>query len=178
MLSNTQAPFDFSSADTDVAIEYSATKFSGYVSDFLMSEEVIAICSPQFHLLSRDLKTPVDLDNCTLIHNTVQPDQWTWWKSELGLNTRHTGPNMRVSNRDAAIDAAAAGLGVALAHKPLVNGALLRKRVVSPFDVSVPIEFSYFLVTTDDRALLPRVKAFRNWISSQISFEGSVAQIP
>ena len=164
-----QEPLDFSLADTDVAIEYMANRLSGYRCDLLMAEDVVAICSPQYLASHGDAVLPEDLDRFTLIHNSDRPEQWQWWRTQVGLQARHGGRNLNVSNRDAAVDAAAAGLGIALAHAPLINDALQEGLVVSPLRTSVPVDHCYYLVTTSDRAELPRVIAFRDWILAEIS---------
>ena len=164
-----QEPLDFSLTETDVAIEYMANRLSGYRCDLLMAEDVIAICSPEYLASRGGRMLPEDLDRFTLIHNSSRPEQWQWWRTQVGLQARHDGRNLHVSNRDAAVDAAAAGLGVALAHAPLINDALQNGLVVSPFRISVPVDHSYYLVTTSDRADLPRVTAFRDWILAEIS---------
>lgn len=164
-----QEPLDFTLADTDVAIEYTAGWLSGYRCDTLMVEDVIALCSPQYIQSHGGSMLPENLDSYTLIHNSDRPEQWRWWRKQVGLKAGHSGRNLNVSNRDAAVDAAAAGLGIALAHAPLINDALLNRQVVSPFSFSVPVDHRYYLVTTSDRAELPRVSAFRDWILGEIS---------
>ncbi len=163
----TQEPLEFSSGDTDVAIEYFTSSIGGYVSDYLMGEEVIVVCSPQLLQLNPHIQHPSDLESQPIIHNTMRPDQWRWWKEEVGIKQHHSGSKMYVSSRDTAIDAAAAGMGFALAHKPLINNAMRRKRVASPFNISVPFDYAYYFVTTEDRAEMPRVQAFREWINDE-----------
>lgn len=170
----TNSPLDFSSADTDVVIEYSPERFQGYECDLMAQDRVIAICSPKYLKTSSSLDKPADLLNHTLIHSAMRANEWRSWLEAANVSFEHSGQNIRVSTRDAAIEAAACGLGVALAHPPLVNELLETQRIVSPFDISFETGFKYYLVTTPERAQLPRVAAFRDWVASEIATNASV----
>lgn len=165
----TQKPEDFSSLNVDAAICYANSRIPGYLCDFMVSERLIAVCSSQFLQLNPEIKQPQDIRKSTLIHNTIRPEQWQWWMEQAGMRATHTGDSIFVTSRDAAIDAAAAGLGFALAHIPLVNDELLRKRIISPFDFAIPFDdFGFYLVIPETKTEIPRIMAFRDWILSEL----------
>ena len=62
------------------------------------------------------------------------------------------------------LQAAVDGHGVALGRRVLVEQELAAGRLVRPFAASVPCERSYYLVTSEHTAELPRVQAFRAWL--------------
>ncbi len=67
------------------------------------------------------------------------------------------------------IQAAIEGQGIALAATIFAEKDIQAGRLVQPFSMSMPIDFSYYLVTTPNRAKLPRVTIFKNWILQQLA---------
>ena len=67
------------------------------------------------------------------------------------------------------INAAIDGLGVALAKKNWVEADLAAGRLVRPFDISLLVEFSYFLVYPESRADDPLIAAFAGWIRREVA---------
>ncbi len=68
-----------------------------------------------------------------------------------------------------AIDAAIAGLGVAITPRPFVEGELAARRLVVPFDRALPSGRAYFLVYPEPRAKDGKVAAFRDWILGEFT---------
>ncbi|SHJ89793.1 LysR family transcriptional regulator, glycine cleavage system transcriptional activator [Shimia gijangensis] len=163
----TTSPFDFSSSDTDIAIEYTKRPIDNYECVKLLSEEVVAICSEQFHIASGRPTDPNALNNLNRIHNLLHPEEWDWWREKAGVKGNFSARDHRVNSRDTAIDAAAAGLGVALARHPLIDEELTTRRVIAPFGVSASDSKSYYFISTPERLSIARVSAFRDWIVSQ-----------
>ena len=63
-----------------------------------------------------------------------------------------------------ALDAAIEGMGVTLAIKPLLCTEIEAKRLVMPFDISVPTSYSYYLVTPEAGAENRALTAFGEWL--------------
>ena len=166
-IQTTLNPLDFSSIDTDVAIEYAREPIAGYECDVIGKDRLLTICSPDYLHGAGQMETLSDLAGHTLIHTTVRKNEWRDFLRQADAEFSHVGQNLHVSTRDAAIEAAAAGLGVALAHAPLVNDLLAQERIVSPFQATQETGFHYYLVTTKERAALPRVAAFRAWVAGE-----------
>ncbi len=166
-IQTTTHPLDFSSVDTDVVIDYAREPIADYECDVIGQDHLMTICSPCYAEANGPIETLADLEKHTLIHTELRENEWADFVRTTGVDFLHTGQNLRVSTRDAAIEAAASGLGVALAHAPLVNDLLASKRVISPFDCRQETGFYYFLVTTHERAGLPRVAAFREWVKDE-----------
>jgi LysR family transcriptional regulator, glycine cleavage system transcriptional activator len=62
------------------------------------------------------------------------------------------------------IQAAVAGLGVALLPRFLVEDEIRKGILVAPFPVRVAGPGAYYVVSAKAKAELPRVRAFRRWI--------------
>jgi LysR family glycine cleavage system transcriptional activator len=66
-----------------------------------------------------------------------------------------------------ALQAAAAGQGVALGNDPLAMADLLEGRVVRLFELETPDEEAYWLVYPERSARKAKVQAFRAWIREE-----------
>jgi len=65
------------------------------------------------------------------------------------------------------IDAALAGLGIALVLKTLVNEDLASGKMVALFQ-ELPLANAYHFVCLPSRLALPRVAAFRQWLIDEV----------
>jgi DNA-binding transcriptional LysR family regulator len=66
------------------------------------------------------------------------------------------------------IQAAIAGIGVALLPSFLIEEELKKGDLVAPFTDSVAGPGAYYLITSAAKAQLPRVKLFREWLLETI----------
>jgi DNA-binding transcriptional LysR family regulator len=62
-----------------------------------------------------------------------------------------------------ALQAANDGLGVALGRSPLVSSDLAAKRLVEPFSIRIRSKSAFYIVSPQDRDVLPNGRLFRNW---------------
>lgn len=92
---------------------------------------------------------------------------WLTAASVEGVVDPTHGPAFQRSNL--VIQAAVAGLGVALGRSALVADELASGRLVRPFDISLPAEFAYYVVCPEGGADRPKVKAFRDWLLSEVA---------
>ncbi len=154
---------DLNREDVDVAVRYGRGDWPGLLVVRLMTEEVFPVCSPDLLGKGPSLEKPSDLARHTLLHDDMQADWGTWLMAAGAPEVDHArGPWFFHSNL--VIQAAVAGEGVALGRSVLVADELASGRLVKPFDVSLPVEFAYYVVSpraTKDR---PKVKAFRQWL--------------
>ena len=66
-----------------------------------------------------------------------------------------------------ALQAAAAGQGVALVTSVLIGEDLTTGRLVRPFGPEVPGPYNYHLACPPEALDLPKVEAFRRWIEGE-----------
>ncbi len=158
--------------DIDCAIRYGHGAYSGLVSERLMTEAIVPVCSPGFadaHGLHPGVST---LDGVPLLHEDG-PERdpgcadWRDWLRAAGLAPLPAEGGMRLSQSSLVLDAALAGQGLALGKLRLAEGDLAAGRLVSPLRGPQPVAFSYFLVTTPTKARLPRVERLLEWLLSQ-----------
>ncbi len=68
-----------------------------------------------------------------------------------------------------ALEAAAAGHGVALSPKILVEEDIVSRRLIRPCMITIPDPFSYWLIYRDNRAQDRHIRAFAAWIKSEVN---------
>ncbi len=173
-VSTSAKPVDFSRDDYHVDIRYGRGVYPGMHSELCLPVEVFPVCSPAMLQGEHPLREPADLKYHTLLHDSStyddgsNPDWAAWLRRAKVMDVDPTrGPSFWPSHL--VINAAIDGLGVALAKRAWVEADLAAGRLVRPFDISLPVEFSYFLVYPETRAADPLIGAFTGWIRSEMA---------
>jgi LysR family glycine cleavage system transcriptional activator len=162
---------DFDRDEADLAIRYCTAPDRGLVAARLFGELVFPVCSPEFALGPHPLKDPAQLEAQPLLHDTdaakngTQFD-WDHWFAARGLQLpRRAG--LCFSDASLLLDAAEAGLGVALGRSPLVRTRLREGRLHRPFDVQLASDRAYFVVTSRQKHRRAPVRELFDWFASQ-----------
>ena len=163
--------FDFHEENLHAAIHYGQPDWPDAISTFLMSEEVIPVCSPGF-LEENPLAYPGDLASLPLLHLTTRTDAWeNWFRSNDFDPPQEQG--MAFEQFSIIAQAAVAGLGVALLPEFLIQSELDRNELVVILDMPTRSEAGYYLVTPVDKSEHPPVAALREWL---VKFATSMEQ--
>jgi LysR family glycine cleavage system transcriptional activator len=167
---------DLARDSVDVAIRYGRGHWPGLRADLLRTEELFPVCSPLLLDGPHPLKVPDDLRHHTLLHDLFWttsfagefPD-WSTWLEEAGVAGIDPTRGLALTPSDMVFDAAIAGRGVALGRSVLVETDLAEGRLVKPFDLSISLDFAYYVVCPETGADRPKVAAFREWISEELN---------
>ena len=155
---------DFDRDGVDLAIRYGRREWPGLKSKRLTYEDMFPVCAPTLAAGPVPLEAPEDLARHTLLHTLQMRDDWRIWLTAVGVAgvdpTRGTTFDLAAS----AIEAAISGAGVALGRSALVAEDLAAGRLVAPFTAVVPTDAAYYVLTPEDQAPPPKVKAFRDWL--------------
>ena len=160
---------DFVNDGVDVAIRYGSGDYQGLQSERLLTDTVFPVCSPDFLNGPDALKSPSDLSAVTLLHDS-SPDNdescpdWAMWLKAAGVRGVDGTRGLRFNQSSLVLEAAISGRGVALAKSTLAADDLAAGRLAKPFDLSLPIEFAYYLVSPKAKSALPKVQAFTGWV--------------
>lgn len=148
----------------DFAIRFGAGDAPDDGAELLHEECLTAVCVPS--LLS-GLHTPDHdmLSRHTLIHPTGIHDDWRMWlKLGFDLEFQPGGPQQLVDTDDLAIEAALAGIGIAVIDPVYVCEELGNGRLVEPFGKRIKTGRSYYLVARGAPSLTTHQQHFRDWI--------------
>ena len=159
----TERLVDFPREDSDIGIRYGRGRWPGLIAERLMSEDVFPVTSPELLLGPHPLRKPSDLRFHTLLHDDFYTD-WRTWLLAAGVDDVDPSRGVTFTDSNMVLQAAASGQGVALGRSALAADLLAAGRLVKPFDVSMPLEYAYYVVYPESYAGRPKVKAFRDWL--------------
>ena len=166
---------DFRRDNVDIALRYGRGDYRGVVSECLISDTAVPVCSPRLLEHEHPLREPADLRYHTLLHiqwkmeNDAAPN-WRMWLKAAGLTDIAFDRGPQFSMESMAIQAAIEGQGVALISTALVDEDIAARRLIHPFpdDVNQQTNFSYYLVYPEAHLQRPKVAAFRDWVMREI----------
>ena len=159
--------FDFEEEpELDAAIHYGEGSWPGARLEPLMDERVVAVCAPP---LAAALRGPADLAGRTLLQLINRPQGWDEWLAAAGATEIDGRRGPRFESHLMVIQAALAGLGLAVLPDFLVADELAAGRLVEPFPgVSARSRRSYWLASPERAQDLPALAAFRAWLPREI----------
>ncbi len=156
---------DFRRDDVDAAVRFGLGAWPGLRADWLMAEHLFPVCSPALLQGPIPLREPADLASHTLLHTMVSREDWQLWLTAAGL------PLSIAQRRGLTFDqwlmanqAAMEGLGVALGRTHIVEADIAAGRLVAPFDMVLPQDAGYYVVTPEATADTPKITLFRDWL--------------
>jgi LysR family glycine cleavage system transcriptional activator len=96
---------------------------------------------------------------------------WVRWLAAAGVKADQLKPALSFNYSSLMIQAAIDGLGVALAQEALVRDDLATGRLIRPFEVDMPSDYAYYVVSPEATAERPKVAAFRTWLLTEACTE-------
>lgn len=162
---------DFTSGQVDIALRYGTGKYPGLHARRWMSAKVFPVCSPTL-LRKAPLDKPADLRRHTLIHNEIvapkgRPPSWTDWLRAAGVDRINAERGPLFCNTYMALEAAAAGHGVALAPAPMVEGDLASGRLVKALDMEMENPYAFWIVCPKQNLQDEKIKTLTAWLLQQ-----------
>jgi LysR family glycine cleavage system transcriptional activator len=64
-------------------------------------------------------------------------------------------------------------MGVVLSYPVLAAADLAAGRLVAPFELSVPLDFAFYVVYADATEGMPEVVAFKEWLLTEAAADAS-----
>jgi LysR family transcriptional regulator, glycine cleavage system transcriptional activator len=160
-------PLDFAAEHVDAAIFSSTALGPGVIAHRLMPEDLVPVCSPAL-LAEGRLQSLQDLATQTFLQHTTLPKLWhDWlkWRGIFGIDAQR-GPELQ--HMAMVAEAAAAGLGVALLPRFLFADEIESGRLAVILDAEPYAPRSYFVVYPDKSPVMPALRAFRDWLLSEM----------
>ena len=158
---------NFRRDNVDIAIRFGKGDYPGCRVDKLFSVNAIPLCSPRLLEGEHPLRSPEDLRFHTLLHDDTRyegrPDWATWLKAAAVDNVDSTH-GVHFNHVNLALTAAVEGQGVVLSIKALASDDIAAGRLVIPFDIGLPLEYAYYLITLEEVTDHPHTAAFRAWL--------------
>ena len=162
---------DFEKTGIDLAIRFGAGSYSGLTSTFLMKERFVVVCSPMLLNGDNAIQTPADLKHHTLLHVTGQNDDygadWQHWLQAADVEDVDVERGLYFDDTTVGVLSAIGGQGVLLARRAIVEEDITRGQLIMPFDLDLPVEFSWYLVSPETGLPRPSVAAFKQWLLTE-----------
>jgi LysR family glycine cleavage system transcriptional activator len=155
---------DLAAGEADCAVRFGAGGWAELQQEALFEDQQFPVCAPNFR--NGDLpRTPDELADCPLLRNPWLP--WEPWLHAAGASFKEPRRGIAITDSSVLLDAAAAGLGVALARRILAEGDLRSGRLVRLFDVTVTDTYRYFMVWRADHPQTEAILRVRDWMRAQ-----------
>lgn len=166
-LDTSQRRVDLDREGIDLAIRMGQGRWPHLHADNLLDEYLVPVCAPA---LAPAIRHAGDLGQQTLLQVTSVSEDWAAWARLAGIDVDdidlEQGP--RFDNIDMALKAAAAGLGVAVGRRPLIDADLEAGRLVQVLGPPQRASTAYWLTGGGDALRRPAAACFREWICSTL----------
>ncbi|TMJ45839.1 MAG: transcriptional regulator, partial [Alphaproteobacteria bacterium] len=157
---------DFAREDIDLAIRHGAGNWVGLDAVNLCAETLFPVCSPALLGSQRGIHSPEDLLQFPLLHLNDRRD-WSRWLEAAGASGEGLLHGPILNHASMLIDAAIDGQGIALARTALAAADLINGRLVRPFQTTLPVKNTYWIVCPKATSALPKIAAFRDWLLAE-----------
>ena len=137
---------------------------SGMVARPLMPITTVAVCAPR--LLRQG---PLDFAATPLLHARPRPDDWQRWLDHAGLSAGPVRKGSTFESIALALEAAAMGLGAAIAIEALIERDVASKRIAIAHPARRPTRRHFVLQAELRHARDPDFKAFADWLEGNLA---------
>lgn len=128
----------------------------------LFEERIGPVCAPDW---PHSIGAPGELLGQPLLHTSSHPQAWSEWAVAQGLDPADFGGGRQFDHLPLMLEAAAAGLGVAIAPELLVEREISRRRLVAPLGF-VPCGAVFAFCTMNNRQD-EELTRLRDWLKSE-----------
>lgn len=171
-LAERMEPFVLAGSGFDAAIHFEHPAWTGMWTHPLLDEVLVPVCHPD--ILTGGEGTSA-LDNLPRLHRRQNPEAWQRYSQETGIPLTHPAMGARYDLHAMLIEAALAGLGVALVPRLYVETELARGRLVAPWPEGKTIAKTFCLILPESIGLSSEpIQAFAQWILDEARKETKV----
>ena len=161
-LAERMEPFVLTSSGFDAAIHFEHPAWTGMRTHRLLHEVLVPVCHPA---LLRGGEGAVSLDELPRLHRRQNPDAWQRYAQETGIGLTNPAVGARYDLHSMQIEAALAGLGVALVPRLYIEIELAEGRLVAPWLDGMSISKTFCLVLPAAIGLSDGpIQMFANWL--------------
>lgn len=155
----------FEDGGPDLALRYGIGPWPGLTEHPLMGDAMFPVAAPTF-AAAHKLKSAADIAGLTLISDLARQG-WHDWFRAADVHGRKLDERHVFSDTTDALQAAAHGLGAALAREKIVTPWLDDGRLQRLPGPVMPTRWSYSVVYPSHRRLTPAARAFVDWVLAE-----------
>ena len=161
-LSERSEPFALVGSGFDAAVHFEHPAWAGMRTYRLLQEVLLPVCHPS--LVKGGRRAPA-LETLPRLHRRHSPDAWQHYARDTGVALANPAVGARYDLHAMLIEAALAGLGVALVPRMYVDAELAQGRLVAPWPQGSAVSKTFCLVLPEPIGLTTGpVQAFAHWL--------------
>jgi LysR family transcriptional regulator of beta-lactamase len=155
---------DVAAEGLDYAIRFGSGAWHGTAALYLCDSPLTVLCAPD---IASQLKQPSDLLNFTLLRS-YRRDEWTAWLQQAGgPQLPPTHPVIVFDSSVTMLEAAQAGVGVAIAPARMFSRLITSGQIQRPFTSEISLG-SYWLTRLQSRVETSAMREFAQWLSAEL----------
>ena len=171
-VSTTARLVDLAAEGVHFAVRHGLGRYAGLQSRRLLDDDLQPVCSPLW-VAHRPTAQAADITAAGLLHDG-QRDDWQLWARAAGRPQLDTSQGIVFVDSNAAIEAALAGRGVALARRSMVVNELEQGRLLALQVPPVVTPLAYYLVFREPTLAQPAARRFHDWLLAQAALARTV----
>lgn len=161
-LAERMEPFVLAESGFDAAIHFEHPAWTGMRTHPLLNEVLVPVCHPDLVSDGEGINT---LDTLPRLHRRQNPEAWQRYAQETGISLTNPAIGARYDLHAMLIEAALAGLGVALVPRLYVETELAQGRLVAPWPEGKTIAKTFCLILPEPLGLSGKpIQVFAQWI--------------
>ncbi|MDT9000125.1 LysR substrate-binding domain-containing protein [Paucibacter sp. APW11] len=161
---------DVKAEDADLEIRYGTGPYAGLEQRRILSDALTPVCSPEYlHEFGpfEGFDSAADIGRARLIRSPLDP--WSTWFQAHGIELDEPRAGAQFNDVGLALDAAAAGFGVALMRMKLGTMWLDSGRLLRLSPHTVPSPFHHFLCWKPGAMERWECAAFADWLTRALA---------
>lgn len=164
-LAERMEPFVLAGSGFDAALHFEHPAWTGMRTHRLLHETLVPVCHPA--LVGKG-EGGASLDELPRLHRRQNPDAWERYALETGILLTNVAVGARYDLHSMQIEAALAGLGVALVPRLYIEKELAEGRLVAPWPDSQSISKTFCLILPEPIRLSEGpIQLFATWLLTE-----------
>lgn len=175
-LHTSQDDVNFDQDDIDLAIMIGVASNSQLHYTHLFDSELFPVCSPQYLERHGKFEDPADIRDHPILQVYPSAGDWHVWLESQGIDADVVPESgLQFESYDVALSSAAQGMGIGIGQQPYVAHDLSVGSLVELFpDKRVKNPNAWYLVGRHEKAEMPKIQAFRNWLLGEVAYDRSL----
>jgi LysR family transcriptional regulator, glycine cleavage system transcriptional activator len=163
---------DFERESVDAAIRFGRGQWPELYCRALTKPRLIAVASPS--LVGNNRLLDAQVTAWPMISVSTVPHEWDEWCTQARVARNRTSRSLVVDTVQLGLQAAEAGLGIALARPLLVAEALREGTLCCPFQTVAQSDNTYFFAALPQAMTKQPLKAFAAWLFLEAGINSEV----
>ncbi|WP_445619211.1 LysR substrate-binding domain-containing protein [Kushneria sp. Sum13] len=157
----------------DLAIDLGNDHYPGMASTLLMEEIIFPVCAPSLFSHRPALNHPDRLAHYPLLHDVTAwrgsspHGEWHHYLEAIGADPVGIQRGYSFNRHDLTMEAARAGMGIAIARQTLLRDELSSGQLIAPLPQRVNTGRHYAIVHAFGALDDPRIRAVHDWICAE-----------